>query len=51
MGELNEILRGIVEHQKANTRYFFNLLEVLMKHHVINAFDLDYIRHHGENEE
>lgn len=37
------------EIQKQNT-YFFNLLEVLDKKHIINQTDLEYIRNHTDNE-
>ena len=36
------------EIQKQNT-YFFNLLEVLGKKHIINQADLEYIRNHTDN--
>lgn len=37
------------EIQKQNT-YFFNLLEVLTKRHIINQADLEYIRNHTDSE-
>ena len=37
------------EIQKQNT-YFFNLLEVLSKKHIINQVDLEYLRNHGISE-
>lgn len=44
----DEILNKMLEINKNQSRWFFNLLDVLVQKGILNLNDLDYIRHHGE---
>lgn len=50
MSDIGEILNKMVETDKNYSRWFFNLLEVLGRKGLINQADLDYIRHHDEEQ-
>ncbi|MBR2555394.1 MAG: hypothetical protein IKE94_11070 [Aeriscardovia sp.] len=48
MPDYKEILTKMVETDADNSRWLFNLLEVLVDKKILNAVDLDYIRYHGK---
>lgn len=48
MPDYKEILTRMVEIDTNNTRWLFNLLDVLVDKKILNAVDLEYIRDHGK---
>ena len=51
MSDTQEVLLLLTEHMETQHNYFFNLIDVLAKKHIITKKDLEYIRNHKDTKE